>query len=79
MLRVWAVSGAQLVTVPSEELTNVEALKLQLHAATGIPVCLQQLLLDGSRLPEDAELQTVAELLLRGLIQIIITGTISGA
>ena len=61
MLRIWKASGEELAAIPSDELSDVKALKWQLRAQEGIPVCLQQLLHDGSMLADCTELQDVSE------------------
>ena len=50
MLRVWGVSGEELASLATEELSDVAALKLHLRHLHGFPICLQELLHCSTRL-----------------------------
>ncbi|OLP94851.1 Ankyrin repeat and KH domain-containing protein 1 [Symbiodinium microadriaticum] len=56
MLRVWTVSGKELVAVPVEELGEVRTLKLLLRDLCDYPLCLLQLLHEGVVLEDAARL-----------------------
>ena len=57
MLRIWRVSGEELVALPLDQLTDVSTLKKQLRAKEGMPCSFVQLLHDGHRLPDAFELK----------------------
>ncbi|CAE7395722.1 unnamed protein product [Symbiodinium natans] len=56
MLRVFQVSGQELVTMRTEELDDVLALKRHLRTVYGFPVSIQQLLHHGSHLIDSSDL-----------------------
>ncbi|CAE7533520.1 ANKRD27 [Symbiodinium sp. CCMP2592] len=58
MLRVWRVSGEELISIPVEELTETEAgeLKRRLQSVCGWPKSFQRLLHEGAPLEDDAQL-----------------------
>ena len=61
MLHVWMASGEELATIPSDELSDALSLKYWLRAQRRMPVCLLQLLHDGSRLADEAELKSITD------------------
>ena len=58
MLRVWRVSGEELISIPLEELTETDAgeLKRRLQSVCGWPKSFQRLLHEGAPLEDDAQL-----------------------
>ena len=50
MLHVWSLSGQELLTIPSDELTDVLHLQRRLSAAIGVPRFRQRLLHNGMNL-----------------------------
>ncbi|CAE7490526.1 fem1a [Symbiodinium necroappetens] len=58
MLRVWRVSGEELISIPVEELTETDAgeLKRRLQSVCGWPKSFQRLLHEGAPLEDDAQL-----------------------
>ncbi|CAE7533507.1 ASB3 [Symbiodinium sp. CCMP2592] len=56
MLRVWRVSGEELISIPVEELTNAGELKRRLQSVCGWPKSFQRLLHEGAPLEDDAQL-----------------------
>ena len=60
MLCVFSVSGKELLSIPSQELTNVQSLKQQLSVVCGVPRFRQQLLHNDSVLDDfDDNLKSV--------------------
>ena len=61
MIRVWRVSGEELAAISVEETSDVSELKKQLRKQNGIPLCMQQLLHNGSVLDDSTKLQPTME------------------
>ena len=62
MLRVWRVSGEELACIPEAALSDVRALKHRLRAEHSFPVSLMELLHEGSKLSDAAELHAPMDL-----------------
>ena len=70
MLHVWDISGQQLAAVDTTEPRVVQVLKEQLRELYGYPVCLQRLMLQGTCVEDDAQLQEPLDLQLVELSQL---------
>ena len=62
MLRVWRLSGEQLASVPTEELTDGKALKRHLQVQCGLSRFRQELLHNGTVLNDETSLQSPLDL-----------------
>ena len=62
MLRVFKMSGEELVSTSVGELASVMTLKELLRSRYGFPICLQQLLQDSSCLDNSAKLDAPTDL-----------------
>ena len=54
MLNVWSVSGERLLTLPSEDLTDVRDLKRRISSVCGLPRYRQRLMHEGASLEDPA-------------------------
>ena len=63
MLRIRALSGEEVASIPVEELTDVRELKLKLHRLHGFPTRFKQrLFLRGDPMDDSAELDSPMDL-----------------
>ena len=65
MIRIWGISGQELLAVPVESQGTAETvaeLKTRLRASHSLPVCQQKLLHDGICLDDNFKLETSIDL-----------------
>ena len=62
MLHIWKASGELLLATPAQELSDVRALKRQLHKLSGVPRFRQRILKDSAILEDATQLDGPADL-----------------
>ena len=62
MLRIWQMSGQQLLAASMEEISDVKELKASLRSLHGFPMCMQQLLHNGINLDNSTKLDAPVDL-----------------